>query len=161
TRRTRVRLSFPSTTLNRETPMSAFSERIRNSTKGFYKVADFSGGREITHTISHLDEEMEVFGEVKDILNFVETGRQLQLNQTTSEWLLNNLGEEPETWKGKRVVLYLADYQYQGKTDKGVRLKLPGDANKPAAKDGTVIPPTRSADRKGNRKPDFDDEIPY
>src|SRR5262249_31950251 len=61
--------------------MSAFSDRVRSQEKGFFKVADLEGG-EKTLTISHLDEEMQVFGKTVDILNFVETGRQLQLNQT-------------------------------------------------------------------------------
>jgi hypothetical protein len=86
----------------RETTMSAFSERIRSQTKGFYKVADFEGGKEITHTISHLDEEMEMFNKTVDILNFSDTGRQLSVNQTNAEWLLNNLGNNPEQLAGKK-----------------------------------------------------------
>ena len=114
--------------------MSAFSERVRSQKKGFFKVADLEGGKELTLTISHLDEEMEIFNEVKDILNFVETGQQLQLNQTTAEWLIDNLDDDPEKWPGKRVTLYLAKYEYKGKTDKGIRLKRPP----PGTGDGTV-----------------------
>jgi hypothetical protein len=80
--------------LTKETPMSAFSDRVRSGKKGYFKVADLEGG-ERTLTISRLDEEMMVFDKSVDLLNFVETGQQLQLNQTTSEWLLSNLGDDP------------------------------------------------------------------
>jgi hypothetical protein len=151
----------------RETSMSEFSKRIRSSTRGFYKVADLEGGKELTLTISRLDEAIEVFGEVKDVLNFIETGRQLQLNQTTAEWLLDNLGDDTAKWNGKKVVLHLADYKFEGETKKGIRLKLPD--TKPAAREGTIIPPARgdstanarSSDRKGNGGRDLDDEIPF
>jgi hypothetical protein len=141
-----------------EDSMSAFSEKIRGGKKGYFKVADLEGGKERTLTINHLDEDMEVFGKTVDLLNFVETGQQLQLNQTNAEWLLDHLGEDPAQWSGKRVVLYLAPYTYEGETKQGIRLKLP-DTAKPQ-------PPARSPDvkpkRKGdNGKPNLDDEIPF
>jgi hypothetical protein len=148
--------------------MSAFSERIRSGKTGFFRVADLEGG-ERTLTIERLDEQLEVFGEPKDILNFAETGQQLQLNQTTAEWLIQNLGDDPETYPGKKVVLYLAPYEYKGETKQGIRLKLPG--TKPAAKEGTIIPPARgdgasnstarSSSHQFDRKTDLDDEIPF
>jgi hypothetical protein len=143
----------------REIPMSAFSERIRSQTKGFYKVADLEGGREVTHTIKHLDEAMEMFGKTMDILNFSDTGRQLNVNQTNAEWLLNNLGNNPEQWAGQKVTLYLAEYEYGEKKGQTIRLKLPGTTSKPAAPqgDGASKTPTRSA----SRKDDFDDSIPF
>jgi hypothetical protein len=147
--------------LTGRTQMSAFSDKIRGGKKGFFKVADLEGGKERTLTISHLDEDMEVFGRTVDLLNFVETGQQLQLNQTNAEWLLDHLGEDPTTWKGKRVVLYLAPYTYEGETKQGIRLKLPGAAKpQPPTRSN---PPTRSSAPKGNgdRRSDLDDEIPF
>jgi hypothetical protein len=116
------------------THMSEFSKRVRSKESGFFKVADFEGGKELTLTIDHLEEEMEIFNEVKDVLNFVETGRQLQLNQTTSEWLLDNLGDDPETYAGKKVTLYLGEYEYKKEKKLGIRLKLSGTSTpKPSA----------------------------
>jgi hypothetical protein len=140
-----------------EDSMSAFSNRVRSQKKGFFKVADLEGG-EMILTISRLDEEMEVFGETKDLLNFEETGQQLQLNQTTSEWLLDNLGDDPEKYSGKQVTLFLAEYEYNKEKKLGIRLKLPGAATQ------TATPPTgkRSAPSAGNgNKPAFDDEVPF
>jgi hypothetical protein len=128
-----------STAPTQENPMSAFSERIRNSTRGFLKVSDLEGGKEVTHTISHLDEEMEMFGKTLDILNFSDTGKQLSLNQTNAEWLLDNFGDDPEKWAGQAVTLYLGEYEYNKEKKLGIRLRLPG--TKPAVKEGTILPP--------------------
>src|SRR5262249_12570415 len=79
----------------REPQMSAFSHRVRANRTRLFKVADFDGGKEQTFTISLLDEAMEMFGKTGDLLNFKETGQQLQLNLTTAEWLLDNFGDDP------------------------------------------------------------------
>jgi len=76
--------------------MSAFSDRVRSNRTGFFKVADLEDGREVTLTIKYLDEEVEMFGKVLDILNFEETGQQLSINQTNAEFLLDNFGDDPE-----------------------------------------------------------------
>jgi hypothetical protein len=138
----------------RRLAMSAFSDRVRGQKKGFFKVADFEGGRETTLTISRLDEEMEVFGKTVDILNFIETGQQLQLNQTTAEWLLDAFGDDPEAWNGKRVTLFLAEYEYNREKKLGIRLKRPDDTSAARAEtgDGTV---------KRARSADPDDGIPF
>jgi hypothetical protein len=42
--------------------MSAYSEKIeREKQKGLYKVADFDGGKEVTHTIDQLMENVTMF----------------------------------------------------------------------------------------------------
>jgi hypothetical protein len=147
--------------------MSKFSERIRSKESGFFKVADLEESGERTLTISHLDEDVVLFGEPKDILNFTETGKQLQLNQTVSEWPLDNLGDDPEKWTDKRVTLYLGEYTYNKEKKLGVRLKLPGAPEpKPSApRSETASPqskPATTAARGGNgSKSDPDDAIPF
>jgi hypothetical protein len=44
----------------------------------------------------------------------------LQVNLTNGEWLIKNLGEDPNDWVGQRVTLYPAEYK-QGEF--GIRLK--------------------------------------
>ena len=132
--------------------MSEFSKRVRaQRDKGLFKVADFKNGPQV-YTISHLDEQMVMFNKEVDLLNFQETGRQLQLNQTTSEWLLDNLGDDPDEYAGQQVELFLADYTYEGETKQGIRLRRPAESTpKPkAAKKTDHIP-----------DPDLDDEIPW
>jgi hypothetical protein len=136
-------------------PMSAFSDRVRSQKKGFFKVADFEGGKEETHVISHLDEEMEMFGKTMDILNFIDTGRQFQLNQTNAEFLLDAFGDDPQAWNGKRVTLHLAEYEYNREKKLGIRLKLP-DAPPARAETGDGAVPV-----KRTRSADLDDEIPF
>ena len=150
--------------------MSAFSERIQAQREqqketGIFKIADFPSGKELLLTVRHLDEQVAMFGKEVDLLNFVETGRQLQLNWTTSQWLIDNLGDDPEDWPGKQVALYLGEYEYNREKKFGIRLKLPGTA-KPAAKEGTIIPPqgdgaAKKPARSASRKDDFDDSIPF
>ena len=78
--------------------------------------------------------------------------------------MLNNLGDDPEKYPGNKVVLHLGEYEYEGKKKLGIRLKLPG--SKPAAKEGTIIPPQKDGASKNPARPasrtdDMDDEIPY
>ena len=103
-----------------------------------------------------------MFGKQVDLLNFKETGQQLQVNQTNAEFLIDNFGDDPEKYTGKQVTLFLAEYEYGGKKGKTIRLKRPG-TNNPTAKegvahgDGAANPPPGSA----NRGADIDDEIPF
>jgi hypothetical protein len=150
----------------REIPMSEFSERIRGQKKGFFKVVDIEAG-EKTFTISHLDEAVEMFGKSVDVLNFVETGQQLQLNQTNAEVLLDAFGDDPAAWAGQRVTLYLRTYTYEGKTGLSIRLRKAG-APKPAAASTPEhkppfanAPAPRSSAPGNGGKPDFDDEMPF
>jgi hypothetical protein len=135
--------------------MSAFSERVRDQKQGgFYKVADLEGGKERTHTISHLDEEVQMWGKTVDILNFNDTARQLQINQTNAEFLLDTFGDEPKAWEGKAVTLYLAEYEYKGEKKLGIRLKQ-ADA---AAAEASA---TKARVRLTDGKAAMDDEIPF
>jgi hypothetical protein len=134
--------------------MSAFSERIRDQKQRFYKVADLEGGKELTHTISHLDEAVQLCGKTVDILNFNDTARQLQLNLTNAEFLLDTFGDEPKAWEGKAVTLYLADYEYKGERKSGIRLK---QADAVAAEASSKRALARQADGKAA----MDDEIPF
>jgi len=144
----------------REASMSAFSERVQAQREeqketGIFKVANFPSGKELLLTVRYLDEQVEMFGKQVDLLNFVETGRQLQLNQTTSEWLIDNLGGDPEDWPGKQVVLHLAEYEYNREKKLGIRLKLPGQPS--PATDGPPPQPKPLPPRKQ----DLDDDIPF
>jgi hypothetical protein len=147
----------------RETKMSAFSDRVQAQREeqketGLFKVEHLKPNKELLLTINRLDEEVEMFNKKVDLLNFVERGQQLQLNLTTSQWLIDNLGSNPEDWPGKQVVLHLAPYKFEGETKMGIRLKLPG--SKPAAKEGTIIAPRRG-DGTARAADDMDDGIPF
>jgi hypothetical protein len=133
--------------------MSAFSERIREN-KGFYKATEFEGDKEVTHTIDHLDEEVKLWGKTVDILNFSDTARQLQINQTNAEFLLDTFGDDPKTYAGKAVTLYGFEYDINGEKKLGIRLKR-ADA---AAADASA---TKARARLTDGKAAMDDEIPF
>jgi hypothetical protein len=120
-----------------------------------YKVADLEGGKELTHVISHILEEVEMFGKTVDILNFSDTARHLQLNQTNAEFLLNAFGDDPQAWGGKAVTLYLAEYDFKGEKKFGIRLK---QADTAAAEASATRARARVADGKAA---DMNDEIPF
>jgi hypothetical protein len=115
-------------------------------------VSDLEGGKQVTHTISHLLEDVVKFDREMDIPCFTNTGKQLQVNVTNGEWLLDNFGDDPNDWGGHRVTLYLAPYQLKGKETKlGIRLKrADGSAS-------TGGPPPKPPPPKD----DLDDDIPY
>jgi hypothetical protein len=126
--------------------MSAYSEKIKRMREtGLYKVADFEGGKEVTHTIDRLLEDQVMFEREMDILCFTDTGRQLQVNVTNGETLIGLFGDDPDKWGGQRVTLYLAPYGKEGKL--GIRLKA-------ATGNGPTLP-VRS------RAAEMDDEIPF
>src|SRR5262249_23727887 len=129
---------------------------------GMFKVADFEGGKELTLSISHLDEEVEMFGRTVDLLNFDETGQQLQLNQTNSEWLISNFGDDPAQYEGKNVTLHMADYEYEKQKNLGSRPKRPGDAAPAKVKKppfGNAPAPRPSTAR--SREPDPEHGVPF
>jgi hypothetical protein len=135
--------------------MSAFSDRVRDQkNKGFYKAADLEGGKELTHIISHILEEVEMFGKTVDILCFSDTARQLQLNQTNSEFLLDAFGDDPETYPGKAVTLYSFEYDIKGEKKLGIRLKKADTAAAEASA-------TKARARLTDGKAAMDDEIPF
>ena len=136
--------------------MSAFSDRIRDQkNKGLYKAADLEGGKEVTHIISHLLEEVEMFGKTVDILNFSDTARQLQLNQTNAEFLLDAFGDDPQAWGGKPVTLYFVEYDFvKGEKKPGIRLKKADTAAAEASA-------TQARARLTDGKAAMDDEIPF
>ena len=97
-----------------------------------------------------------MFGKTVDILNFSDTARQLQLNQTNAEFLLDAFGDDPQTWGGKPVTLYLAEYDFKkGEKKLGIRLK---QADTAAAEASATRARARLADGKAAA---MDDEIPF
>jgi hypothetical protein len=142
------------------TNMSVYRDKINKLKSGVYKVADFQGNNgqkiEYTHTISHLDEDVEMFNPVRevDVLHFSDTGHELVLNMTNAEILMDLFGDEPDTWEGKRITLYLAPYGNEGKL--GIRIRAADTPAPENAREETPAPKRAAA-----TKPPFDDEIPY
>ena len=69
-----------------------------------------------------------------------------------AEWLLENLGDDPETYPGKKVVLHLGEYEYNRERKLGIRLKLPQPATNGPPPQPRALP---------SHQQDLDDEIPF
>jgi hypothetical protein len=136
----------------KEDSMSAYSEKIaKQKQSGLYRVSDFQNGsgqpREITHEIAYLAQDVQKFDREIDVLQFTDTFKQLQVNVTNGELLIEMLGDDPAAWPGNLVTLYLAPYGKEGKL--GIRVKRPGaDTPKPVA----IVP---------SREQEMDDDIPF
>jgi hypothetical protein len=141
--------------------MSAYSEKIAKQKTGTFKVADFEPNKEITLTISDLLEDVPMFDKEVDLLCFQETGRQLQMNITNAEFLIDKFGDDPEKWNGKRVTLGLAPYGRENKL--GIRVKLPGTSGDGAAAFGQNrgAPSSAPAPMQTDPSASLDDEIPF
>jgi hypothetical protein len=137
--------------------MSAYSEKIRRAKEqGLFKVADVLN-REVTLTISHLLEDAVMFNREIDILCFVETGKQLQVNLTNGEWLIENFGDDPNDWPANRVTLYVGEYEFKGGEKKqGIRLKR-ADASITI---GGKVGSNTGSTPKHSLRDDLEDEIP-
>jgi hypothetical protein len=127
-----------------EDDMSNYSEKIeREKQKGLYKVADLEGGKEVTHIIDRLMEDVTMFDRQMDLLCFRDTARQLQLNTTNGDTLLGLFGNDPDDWSGHRITLFIHEYK-EGKFGVRIRSAEPGNGSMPAV-----------------HQSDMDDKIPY
>jgi hypothetical protein len=111
--------------------MSAYSEKITRQKKAvLYRVSDLQNGngepREVTHEIAFLAQDVEKFDREVDILHFADTPKQLQVNVTNGELLIEMFGDEPANWPGNLVTLYLAPYDKKDPSKLGIRVKKPG-----------------------------------
>ena len=95
-------------------------EKAEAANRGFFRVADFEGGKEKTLVIDCLLQNQMVFEGQKDVLYFTNSGKQLVVNLTNADVLINSFGDDPALWSGHRVTFYLHEYR-PGKF--GVRLK--------------------------------------
>ena len=91
--------------------------RINDAFPGrFLKSADFETPQILT--ISGVQKEevggAQNPGEMKPVLRFEEEDRGLVLNKTNFEWLADNLGEESDSWTGKKVELYMTQTPFGG-----------------------------------------------
>jgi hypothetical protein len=135
-----------------ELKMSSYRDKItRQKQTGYFRTADFEQVKELVLTIDHLDQDEMVFDKQQDVLHFVEDGRQLTLNVTNAETLMDLLGDEPAQWPGRQIVLFLTTYEKRnGELAPCIRIRAPG-STVVALKTTSSIAPA----------PDLDDEIPF
>ena len=128
-------------------------EKAEAANRGFFRVADFEGGNEMTLVIDCLLQNQMVFEEEKDVLYFTNSGKQLVVNLTNADVLINSFGDDPALWSGHSVTLYLHEYR-PGKF--GGRLK---SAEGAPAGNGATEPAT--SPRPIASRDDLADDIPF
>lgn len=125
----------------------------------YLKASDLQG-RTVTVTMDRVIME-EVGGEHKPVLYFQGTERGIVLNKTNSSIIAEMHGDETDDWVGKKIKLYPARVEFQGKIVDAIRIKL--DTSAPAE----VVQSPLAAKPNGTPKParqipiETDDEIPF
>ena len=92
----------------------ANASSMRNSLGGFFKLADFAGGKSLNLTISLTkEEEVGEDKEQKPVLGFAETRKKLVLNATRVQQLEDLFGEADLI--GKRIKLEKGEAENRGR----------------------------------------------
>jgi hypothetical protein len=143
--------------------MSEYRDKInRQKQGGLYRVSDFyingdaQAVREYTHEIAFLQQDVVKFDREIDILHFTDTAKQLQVNVTNGDLLMDAFGDDPDLWPGSKVTLFLSPYGKEGKL--GIRVRKAGTEAPMNARTQTPASTPLPA-LIGN--PPFDDEVPF
>lgn len=112
----------------------------------YLKAADLQG-KSVNIAIERVQFE-ELGGEHKLIVYFIGSDRGLVLNKTNANIIAEMHGPETDDWHGKKITLYPARVEFQGKIVDAIRVKL-AQADRPAAVSQAPLnkpapPPARS-----------------
>lgn len=125
----------------------------------FLKAADLNG-HEIVVTIK--DCAVEAIGEDKrPVLYFAGKDKGVVLNKTNATNIRDAYGPDTDEWTGKKVVLYTAYVDFQGRSVESIRIRKPKESelrnsNAPQQQRGSVPPQFEQGD------PGIDDsDVPF
>src|SRR3990167_11326452 len=90
----------------------------------YLKAADLKG-RQVPVSIERVEME-DVGGDHKPVVYFQGAERGLVLNKTNANIIADMYGQETDQWAGKRIVLYPARVEFQGKLGDAIRGQHPG-----------------------------------
>ena len=97
----------------------------------FIKGDDLEEGERTVVTIKSAEEVAFPSGDTVPVLEFLEIDQKLTLNKTRVKKLVEMLGEDTDTWVGRKIAMYRIDVNFNGKTMPGVAV---------AARDTTTPP---------------------
>jgi hypothetical protein len=124
----------------------------------YLKASDLQGG-EFTLTIANVvmtDVSPGGQGaEERPVIHFEETEKALVLNKTNALEIASEYTDETDDWTGKRLVLYCARVQFQGRVVDGLRVRIPGspDVDKVLADAGPDSDPLNRPGASGGNLP--------
>jgi hypothetical protein len=87
----------------------------------YIKAADLRGRHELTIKAVAIE---EIGDDRKPTLAFNETAKRFVLNRTNGGVIGEAYGEETDRWVGKKITLYKARVQYQGRLVDGIRVEV-------------------------------------
>ena len=122
----------------------------------FLKGDDLEEGERTTVTIKSAEEVNFPSGDTVPVLEFLELDQKLTLNKTRIKKLCELLGEDTDSWIGRKVALYRIDVNYNGKTMPGVAV-----AAAPKGKQGATQPEVSFERSSKKRNDDDDDNNPF
>ena len=115
----------------------------------YLKAADLKG-RQVPVTIERVEME-DVGGDHKPVVYFQGAERGLVLNKTNASIISDMYGSETNQWGNKRIVLYPARVEFQGRLVDAIRVQHPGVAQTQQA----PLP------QQAPEPPPFDSNIPF
>ncbi len=124
----------------------------------FLKADDIKGKGDIRVQIEQISYG-EYDGKKRAVLHFKGRDKVLPLNVTNANMLAEILGtDEMDEWEGKRITLYTARVDFQGKRVDAIRIK---EAKAPAP--AKSVPKPEPEPEEFDKEEDFvsDDEIPF
>ena len=142
---------------------------------GSYLKAGDLQGRRVTVTMAHVAIE-ELGGEHKPVLYFEGKERGLVLNKTNANIIAELHGPETDDWAGRKITIYPARVEFQGKIVDAIRVDLntaaaasqaPIAAQRPtasAAPAQQARPAARPSSTNGSHDPhpvSLEDSIPF
>ena|SRR5688572_4912440 len=133
--------------------------RISDVYGGSYLKAEDLKGREAGVTIEEVT-YTKIEDKKRAVLHFTGKDKQLLLNITNANMIAEILGtDEMDEWVGKRLTLYTARVDFQGKRVDAIRVKKYKPAAKP--KPEPEPEPEPADDEVPDNTPDYDSEVPF
>jgi hypothetical protein len=101
----------------------------------YLRAADIPAAQFVPYTIA--DVTVETVGddesESKPVVHFVNVAKGLVLNRVNSNVISEHFSDETANWKGKTILLYATDVQFQGRLVPAIRVRVAAPGAVPAA----------------------------
>ena len=109
----------------------------------YLKASDLQG-RNVTVKMGRVEQE-KIGDDMKLILYFQGKEKGVVLNKTNATNISDAYGPDTDEWTGRKVVLYTAFVDFQGRSVESIRIRKPRDADLihsgPAEQKKAVVPP--------------------
>jgi hypothetical protein len=124
----------------------------------YLKAPDLAGGMP-TVTISHVAVEEVGEGERKPCIYFVGKEKGVVLNKTNATNISDIYGPDTDDWTGKKVTLFTAWVDFNGRSVESIRIRKPDAARQQPAQ----APAQEQAPPRFDSDPGFqpDEDIPF